>query len=84
MFTGSLDYTVCSTDPKHYNRNNCNLTVPITKYAKMIVTCLTANCDIVVLEEDDYKSITENNSTSKYIIKNDYKGIDQDSFATLL
>ena len=84
MFTGSLDYNVCSTDPKHYYRINCNITAPITKYAKMVVTCLTANCDIVVLEEDDYISITENNSTSKYIIKNAYKGLDQDSFATLL
>ena len=54
MFTDSIDYTICSTDESHYNRINCNLTAPVTKYAAMTVTCLTANCDIVVLNSWDY------------------------------
>lgn len=84
MFTGSLDYTVCSTDPKHYNRIRCNLTAPITQYAKMIVTCLTAHCDIVVLTENDYITITELKETSIYYADTKYKDLDTGTFATLL
>ena len=89
MFTGSLDYTICSTDPKHYNRIYCNLTAPITKYAKMIVTCLTANCDIVVLTENDYITITEilsgeSRKTTTYYANAKYKSLDTGSFTTLL
>lgn len=54
MFTDSIDYTICSTDESHYNRINCNLTAPVTKYSALTVTCLTANCDIVVLNSWDY------------------------------
>ena len=57
MLRTSLDYTVCSTDPNHYNRINCNLPAPVTRYCSLTVTCLTANCDIVVLNEDDYITI---------------------------
>ena len=54
MFAGSLDYTICSTDPDHYNRIYCNLITPMTAYTSIIVTSLTCNCDMVVLNEDDY------------------------------
>ena len=54
MFAGSLDYTICSTDPEHYNRITCNLLAPMTKYASFIVTSLTANLDLVVLNQEDY------------------------------
>ena len=57
MYTGSIDYTVCSTDPSRYSRILCNLTAPVTKYSELTVTCLTANCDIMVLSPDDYITI---------------------------
>ena len=57
MFTDSIDYTICSTDESHYNRINRNLTASETKYTAMTVTCLTGNCDIVVLKSWDYRVI---------------------------
>ena len=57
MIHESLDFTVCSTDPKHYNRISTNLTAPITKYSKLIVSSLVVNNDIVVLNADDYIQI---------------------------
>ena len=60
MFSGSIDYTVCSTEPSRYSRILCNLTAPVTKYSELTVTCLTANCDIMVLSEEDYITINDN------------------------
>ena len=80
MLKNSLDYTVCSTDCEHYNRINCNLTAPITRYASMTVTCLTANCDIVVLNEDDYITI----NGKRYSLKIDYCNLNVETLAALL
>ena len=54
MFAGSLDYTICSSDPDHYNRIYCNLITPMTAYTSIIVTSLTCNCDLIVLNKNDY------------------------------
>ena len=80
MLKNSLDYTVCSTDPEHYNRINCNLTAPITRYASLTVTCLTANCDIIVLNEDDYITI----NGKRYSLKTDYSNLNSETLASLL
>ena len=80
MLKNSLDYTVCSTDPEHYNRINCNLTAPITRYASLTVTCLTANADIVVLNEDDYITI----DGKRYSLKTDYSNLNSETLASLL
>ena len=80
MFTNSIDYTVCSTDPKHYNRISCNLTAPITKYSALLVSSLTANCCIVVLNKDDYIEINE----VKYSFKEDYSNLNPNTFSALL
>lgn len=80
MLKNSLDYTVCSTNPEHYNRINCNLTAPITRYASLTVTCLTANADIVVLNEDDYITI----NGKRYSLKTDYSNLNSETLATLL
>lgn len=73
MFTNSIDYTVCSTDPKHYNRINCNLTAPITKYSALLVSSLTTNCCIVILNENDWIEI----DGSKYSFKTDYTNLNR-------
>ena len=52
MIHENLDFTVCSTDPEHYNRISTKLPAPITKFSKVIVSSLTANCDIMVLNSD--------------------------------
>ena len=80
MFTNSIDYTVCSTDSKHYNRINCNLTAPITKYSALLVSSLTANCCIIVLNENDYIEI----NNVKYSFKKDYSNLNPDTFSSLL
>lgn len=80
MFTNSIDYTVCSTDPKHYNRINCNLTAPITKYSALLVSSLTTNCCIVILNENDWIEI----DGSKYSFKTDYTNLNRETFSTLL
>ena len=80
MFTSSIDYTVCSTDPSRYNRINCNLTAPITQYSAMTVTCLTANCCIMILNKDDYLII----NGAKVSLNEDYTNLNLDTFAELL
>lgn len=80
MFTNSIDYTVCSTDPKHYNRINCNLTAPITKYSALLVSSLTTNCCIVILNENDWIEI----DGTKYSFKTDYTNLNRETFSTLL
>ena len=80
MFTSSIDYTVCSTDPSRYNRINCNLTAPITQYSAMTVTCLTANCCIMILNKDDHLII----NGAKVSLNEDYTNLNLDTFAELL
>ena len=80
MLKKSLDYTVCSIDPEHYNRINCNLTAPITRYSSLTVTSLTANADIVVLNEDDYITI----DNKRYSLKTDYCNLNSETLASLL
>ena len=57
MIHASLDFTVCSTDPKHYNRISVKLPSPITRLSKVVVSSLIANNDIVILNADDYIQI---------------------------
>ena len=57
MFDGAIDYTICSTDPEHYNRISCNLITPSTYYTSIIVTSLTCNCDMLVLNQDDFVKV---------------------------
>ena len=80
MFSESMDYTICSTDENHYNRINCNLTAPVTKYAAMTVTCLTANCDIVVLNSWDYIVI----DGKQYSFEAGYTNLNAETFVGLL
>ena len=58
MFNETIDYTICSYDPEHYNRIDVNLPSPQTRNAKMIITSLTTKCSIVVLNNDDFIQIT--------------------------
>lgn len=80
MLRQSLDYTVASNNVNHYNRINCNLAVPVTRFCSLTVTCLTANCDIVVLNEDDYITI----NGKRYSLKTDYTNLNSDTLASLL
>ena len=88
MFIGSLDYTICSTNPAHYNRINCNLVSPITKYASFIVTSLTANFDMIILNKDDYmiyeEFVDDEWIRKKIQITDEYKPIDRDYGLTVL
>ena len=75
MLHASLDFTVCSTDPKHYNRISVKLPAPITRLSKVLVSSLIANNDIIVLNPDDYiqingKQYSLNKSYSSTAISN--------------
>ena len=80
MFSGLIDYTVSSTNPNNYNKIYCNLTAPSTKYSIMTITCLTTNCNIVVLEKGDY--ITMNDI--KYEFNDSYTNMNLEAFIDLL
>ena len=80
MYSGSIDYTVCSTDPSRYSRINCNLTAPVTKNSALTVTCLTANCNIMILDRDDY--ITFNEDLVHF--DDDYSNLNGDTLAAKL
>ena len=80
MYTGSIDYTVCSTDPSRYSRINCNLTAPVTRFSAMTVTCLTANCNIMVLSKDDYLTIND----VKITLDQDYSNLNGNTLARVL
>lgn len=80
MFTGEFDYTVSSTDEEHYNRINCCLAAPITKYCSMTVTSLTTNCNIVVLDKTDYIMI----NGKQYCLEEDFTKLNIDSYAGLM
>ena len=80
MIHDNLDFTVCSTDPEHYNRISTKLPAPITKYSKVIVSSLTANCDIMVLNSDDYIMIRG----IQYSFKQDFTNINRETITSLL
>ena len=80
MFSGEFDYTVCSTDEKHYNRVNCCLAAPITKLCSLTVTALTSNCNIVVLNKDDYIKI----DGKQYSLGEDYTNISLGTYVGLM
>lgn len=80
MLNNQIDFTMSSTDPEHYNRINCNLTAPSTRYSTLTVTCLTANADIIVLNEDDYIRIND----KRYSLKSDFCNLNVETLASLL
>lgn len=48
-------YTLSSTDPKHYNRIQVKLPVEFaSRFVNVCVSSLTSNCNIEVMNEDDY------------------------------
>ena len=80
MFSQLIDYTVSSSDPNNYNKIFCNLTAPPTKYSILTITCLTTNCNIEVLNNDD-NIIIDNH---KYQINDSYTNINLEAFVELL
>ena len=89
MFSGSLDYTICSSDPDHYNRIYCNLITPLTEYTSLIVTSLTCNCDMIVLNENDFIEFEIfpekfESFTFKYIFNRRCKAFDRNSVLNIL
>ena len=48
-------YTLSSTDPKHYNRIQVKLPVEFaSRFVNVCVSSLTSNCNIEVMNEEDY------------------------------
>ena len=90
MFSGSLDYTICSTDPENYNRIYCNLVSPFTMYSSIVVSSLTCNCDIIIMDENDYIIIEEFNEKDNswlpilYKMNKEFRAMDRDSALSLI
>ena len=63
-----MEYTITSTDAKHFNRIKVNLPQPTWKYSNVMITSFIANCNILVLKIGDYIEFDINGATHKLII----------------
>ena len=62
-------YTLSSTDPKHYNRIQVKLPVEFaSKFVNVCVTSLTSNCNIEVMNEDDYITLLIEDETFRVMM----------------
>ena len=92
MFNETIDYTICSYDPEHYNRIDIKLPSPQTRKAKMIITSLTTKCAIVVLNDEDFIQISiikKEDDKDEYFnytlnFKKNYTNLNVESFIDLL
>ena len=63
-----MEYTIASTDAKHFNRLKVNLPQPPWKYSNVMITSFIANCYIHVLKIGDFIEFDINGTTYKLII----------------
>ena len=62
-------YTLSSTDPKHYNRIQVKLPVEFaSRFVNVCVTSLTSNCNIEVMNEDDYITLLIEDETFRVMM----------------
>ena len=62
-------YTLSSTDPNHYNRIQVKLPVEFSsRYVNVCVTSLTSNCNIEVMNADDYITFMINDNVYKVMM----------------
>ena len=62
-------YTLSSTDPKHYNRIQVKLPVEFaSRFVNVCVTSLTSNCNIEVMNEDDYITLLIEDETFRVVM----------------
>ena len=63
-------YTLSSTDPEHYNRVQAKLPIEYTeKFVNITVTSLTSNCNIEVMNENDYIEFLIDDQLTKVFMK---------------
>ena len=62
-------YTLSSTDPQHYNRIQVKLPIEFSsKFVNICVTSLTSNCNIEVMNADDYIMFDINDNVYKVMM----------------
>ena len=62
-------YTLSSTDPQHYNRIQVKLPIEFSsKFVNICVTSLTSNCNIEVMNADDYITFMINDNVYKVMM----------------
>ena len=62
-------YTLSSTDPQHYNRIQVKLPIEFSsKFVNICVTSLTSNCNIEVMNADDYMTFMINSKEYKVMM----------------
>ena len=63
-----MEYTIASTDPKHFNRLHVNLPLPSWKYSNVMITSFVANCYMLILKKGDYITLSMNDTNYKLTI----------------
>ena len=63
-----MDYTIASTDPKHFNRIKVNLPPPSWGYSNVTITSCVTNCSMILLKSGDYIDFTIDNNDYKLLI----------------
>ena len=63
-----MEYTIASTNAKHFNRIKVNLPQPSWKYSNVMITSFIANCHILVLKIGDFVEFEIGGKTYKLII----------------
>ena len=65
----SSTFILSSTDPKHYNRIQVKLPVEFaSRFVNVCVTSLTSNCNIEVMNEDDYITLLIEDETFRVMM----------------
>lgn len=75
-----FDFTINSTDPENYHKIFTNISGRQTRECNLIVTSLTTNCNIVVLNTTDYFTIND----EKYTFTDEYTSMDVDTLVGLM
>lgn len=84
MYKDNIDYTISSIDPERYNHIDACLQAPTTDMAILTVTNLTANCNIVVLDEKDYILFDDNKKEKIIYFEDTYTDLNAETFVGIL
>jgi hypothetical protein len=71
-----MEYTICSSDPKHFNVIDVTLPQPNYKYATITVTNFVSYCHIKVLSKNDYIYFNVNGENKRFLSDVEYTNIE--------
>ena len=81
-------YTLSSTDPQHFNRIQTKLPTELSsRFVNVCVTSLTSNCNIEVMNADDYITFvfhTDDGDTTRKVLMTPYSKLTSASLPYVL